>query len=85
MDFAVYGSLPLYGPLGIGALYVRKGVKIDPLLDGGIQERGFRAGTENVLGIVGMGKAAEIAAAEIGTRVAHLVPLRDRLIKRFRQ
>lgn len=69
------------GPLGIGALYVRKGMRISPLLDGGIQEGGLRAGTENVLGIVGMSKAAEIAAQEMESRIAYLIPFRDRLIK----
>ena len=73
-------SNPMYGPHGVGALYIKKGVKIAPLLDGGIQENGLRAGTENVLGIVGMGKAAEIAAREIDSRIKHLIPLRDRLI-----
>ncbi len=79
-DLLSLAANPFYGPLGVGALYIRKGVKIAPLMDGGIQEGGFRAGTENVLGIVGMGKAAEIAAGELEARMAHLVPLRDRLI-----
>ena len=51
-----------YGPSGVGALYVRTGVKIAPLLDGGIQENGLRAGTQNMIGIVGMGKAAQLAS-----------------------
>jgi cysteine desulfurase len=70
-----------YGPKGSGALWVRKGVRILPLLDGGIQEGGRRGGTENVAGIVGMGKAAEIAKAEMPARIARLTPLRDRLLK----
>jgi cysteine desulfurase len=81
VDLLSLTANPFYGPLGVGALYVRKGVKIAPLMDGGIQEGGYRAGTENVLGIVGMGKAAEIAARELESRMAHLIPLRDRLIK----
>jgi cysteine desulfurase len=81
VDLLSLAASSFYGPLGIGALYVRKGTKIEPLFDGGIQERGFRAGTENVIGIVGMGKAAEIAAVEMDARIAHLAPLRDRLIK----
>jgi cysteine desulfurase len=82
-DLLSLAANPLYGPLGVGALYIRKGVKIAPLMDGGIQEGGYRAGTENVLGIVGMGKAAEIAAGDLEARMAHLVPLRDRLIKQI--
>lgn len=80
-DLLSLASNPMYGPHGVGALYVRKGVKIAPLLDGGIQEGGLRAGTENVIGIVGMGKAAEIAARDMDARIAHLIPLRDRLIR----
>ncbi len=81
VDMLSMAANPFYGPLGVGALYVRKGTKIDPFMDGGIQERGLRAGTENVLGIVGMGKAAELAQRDMDARIAHLVPLRDRLIK----
>lgn len=80
VDLLSLASNPMYGPHGVGALYVKKGVKIAPLLDGGIQESGMRAGTENVLGIVGMGKAAEIASGQMDKRIAHLIPLRDRLI-----
>jgi cysteine desulfurase len=81
VDLLSLAANPFYGPKGVGALYVRKGVRIAPLLDGGIQERGLRAGTENVMGIVGMGKAAEIAAKEMRNRIDHLLPLRDRLAK----
>jgi cysteine desulfurase len=81
VDLLSMASNPFYGPLGVGALYVRKGVRISPFMDGGIQEGGLRAGTENVLGIVGMGKAAEIASREMDARIKHLIPLRDRLIK----
>jgi len=70
-----------YGPKGAAALYVRKGVRIKPQIEGGIQEDGRRAGTENVAGIVGLGKAAELAAIELEHRVAYLSPLRDRLQK----
>jgi len=70
-----------YGPKGAAALYVRKGVRIKPQIEGGIQEDGRRAGTENVPAIVGLGKAAELAAAEIGNRMQYLAPLRDRLQK----
>jgi cysteine desulfurase len=70
-----------YGPKGAGALWLRKGVRIMPLLDGGIQEGGKRAGTENVPGIVGLGKAAEIAKTQMSARIEHLAKLRDRLIR----
>lgn len=69
------------GPKGCGALYVRKGVKIEPLLHGGAQERKRRAGTENVPGIAGLGKAIELATAEIEESNRTLMELRERLIK----
>jgi cysteine desulfurase len=81
VDLLSLTANPFYGPQGVGALYVRKGVRIDPLLDGGIQEGGMRAGTENVLGIIGMGKAAEIAVRDMDARIAHVTPMRDRLLK----
>lgn len=70
-----------YGPKGIGALYVRRGVRIFPLQHGGAQERTMRAGTENVPGIIGLGKACEIAKREFDNKNAHIQALRDRLIK----
>jgi cysteine desulfurase len=69
-----------YGPQGSAALYVRKGARILPLIDGGIQEGGRRGGTENVAGIVGLGRAAALARTEMAARPAALVPLRDRLL-----
>ncbi len=70
-----------YGPKGIGALWVRKGVRIIPLLDGGVQEGGRRAGTENITAIAGLGKAAELSKANLKERTKLLTPLRDRLLK----
>ncbi len=70
-----------YGPKGVGALWIRKGVRIIPFLDGGVQEGGRRAGTENVPAIVGLGKAAELAKAEKESRVKHTSALRNRLIE----
>lgn len=69
-----------YGPKGVGALWVRKGVRIMPFLDGGVQEGGRRAGTENVPAIVGLGKAAELATINMAPRIERLTPLRDRLL-----
>lgn len=69
-----------YGPKGAAALFVRKGTRILPLIDGGIQEGGRRGGTENVAAIVGLGRAAALARAEMPARAAALVPLRDRLL-----
>ncbi len=70
-----------YGPKGVGALWLKKGVRIIPFLDGGVQEGGRRAGTENVPAIVGLGKAAELAKAEMHSRMERLSALRDRLIE----
>ena len=69
-----------HGPKGIAALYIRKGVKIDPLIHGGAQERGHRAGTENLPGIVGLGKAIELAEEGLAENAARMTFLRNRLI-----
>jgi len=74
-----------YGPKGAAALYVRKGVRIKPQIEGGIQEDGRRAGTENVPAIVGLGKAAELAGAEVPRRMSYLTSLRDRLQNGLRE
>jgi len=81
VDALSFSSHQFYGPKGAAGLFVRKGVRIKPQIEGGIQEDGRRAGTENVPAIVGMGKAAEIAAAEIIHRMSYLTDLRDRLQK----
>jgi cysteine desulfurase len=72
-------SHKLHGPKGVGALYVKKGVKISPLFRGGKQERGRRAGTENTPGIVGLGVAAEICGKHFAEDFARVKNLRDRL------
>lgn len=70
-----------YGPKGSAALFVRKGVRVLPLVDGGIQEGGRRGGTENVPAIAGLGAAARLAARDMAARSAALIPLRDRLLE----
>lgn len=74
-DLVTLSAHNFYGPKGVGALYVRKGTRLDSLLDGGFQEGGYRAGTENVPGIVGMAKAAEIAMVESAGWAERLSPL----------
>jgi cysteine desulfurase len=79
IDMLSLSGHKLHGPKGIGALYVRKGTKFKPLILGGPQERRRRAGTENVPGIVGLGKAAELAAAQLEREWAEIAALRDRM------
>jgi len=74
-----------YGPKGSAALYLKKGIRILPFIDGGIQENGRRAGTENVPAIVGLGKAAEIALEEMESRAMRVKTLRNKLIERLPQ
>ena len=80
IDLLSLAAHKFYGPKGVGALYVRKGIKIDNLIHGGGQERARRAGTENVAGIVGLGKALEIATQHMESNNKKLVYLRDKLI-----
>lgn len=68
----------MYGPKGVGALIVERGLELEPLLHGGGQEKGRRGGTENVAGIVGFGKAAELALQELADRQAHMRRMRER-------
>lgn len=81
IDLLSLSSHKLYGPKGVGALIVRDGIPFQPLIHGGGQETGRRSGTENVAGIVGLGKAAELAGAEMTEESARLVGLRDQLIE----
>jgi len=81
IDLLSLSSNDFYGPKGVGGLYVKTGTRIQPVIQGGGQERGLRSGTENVQAIVGMGKAAEIAEKEMKSESVRLSGLRDRLIE----
>lgn len=76
IDFLAGSAHKFHGPKGVGFLYMRKDVKLSPLIDGGGQERGFRSGTENILGILGMGKAIELAFEQIDNHQKHIVELK---------
>ena len=84
-DLISLSAHKFHGPKGVGALYVRKGTRLDALICGGSQERGLRAGTENVPGIVGLGKAIRIAEAEREENAGRIRELRDTLEKRILQ
>ena len=71
----------MYGPRGVGALFLRTGLRVKPLIIGGGQENGMRSGSENIPGIVGMGRAAELAMVEMNSESVRLIKLRDRLIQ----
>jgi len=79
VDLLTLAGHKLYGPKGVGALYIRRGTKIERFIHGADHEQGRRAGTENVLGIVGLGKACELANAQLASRAQHLERLRDLL------
>jgi cysteine desulfurase len=76
-----FAANQFYGPSGVGGLYIRRGTRIWPLLDGGVQENNKRAGTENLIGIIGMGVAAELAAREMEFRIKHARKLKQTLIE----
>lgn len=79
VDALTLSAHNFYGPKGIGALYLRQGVRLETQMIGGFQERGYRSGTENLAGIVGMAKAAELSLAEMSQRSAHLSVLQRKL------
>jgi cysteine desulfurase len=83
IDLMTISSWDMYGPFGIGAAYVKKGTRMQPLLIGGGQEGGMRSGTENVVGAVGFGKAAELAQAEMAKDAAKTSSIRDSLVSRI--
>ncbi len=80
IDLLTMSGHKFHAPKGIGALYIRRGARIEALQHGGAHERNMRAGTENVPGIVGLGKAAEIAKRDMDKKVAYLAQLRDKII-----
>ena len=84
VDLAAFAAHKLGGPKGVGALFVRSGIAVEPLLRGGGQERGLRSGTLNVPGIAGFGLAAEVAAKEVDEKRERLGGLRDRLLDGIR-
>ena len=79
VDYATFSGHKIYGPKGVGALFVKTGCKIEPLIRGGHQERGFRAGTYNAPSIAAYGKAAELAKADIEHYTTHTKALREKL------
>lgn len=83
LDMLSMSSHKINGPKGVGALYIRKGILINPLIVGGGQENGLRSGTENVAGIVGFGKACQIAKENMDNNISHLRNLRDLLISKI--
>jgi len=85
IDLLSMSAHKLYGPKGVGALYIRQGTKIDPLIAGGAQEKNKRAGTENTPGIVGLGKAIELAYEHLEENTTYLISLRERLIKGIKE
>lgn len=81
VDMVSLSAHKFYGPVGMGALYIKKGTRIKPLITGGSQERGKRGGTSNVAGAAGMAKALELAAAEQPSESKRLLALRERLVE----
>jgi cysteine desulfurase len=80
VDLLSFASNTFYGPTGAGGLYIRKGVSVWPLLDGGVQENNKRAGTENLIGIIGTGVAAELALRDMDKRISHARKLKEVLL-----
>ena len=81
VDLLSFASNSFYGPAGVGGVYVRRGTHLWPLLDGGVQENNRRAGTENLIGIIGMGIAAELAVRDMTSRITAMKKLKDLLLR----
>ena len=81
VDLLSFASNTFYGPAGAGGLFIRRGTKIWPLLDGGVQESNKRAGAENLIGIIGMGAAADMALRDMASRTAHTSRLKAKFLK----
>jgi cysteine desulfurase len=81
VDLLSFASNTFYGPAGAGGLFIRRGTKIWPLLDGGVQENNKRAGAENLIGIIGMGTAADLALRDMASRMAHTARLRAKFLE----
>ena len=80
VDLLSFASNTVYGPAGVGGLYIRRGTRVFPLIDGGVQENNKRAGAENLIGIIGMGIAAELAVRDMDTRYHHLKNLKEKFL-----
>jgi len=83
VDLLSFASNTFYGPTGVGGLYIRRGTRVFPILDGGVQESNKRAGAENLIGIVGMGKAAQLARQDMDKNLAHLKGLKEKFLKQL--
>ena len=81
VDLLSFAANTFYGPTGVGGLYIRRGTRIFPLMDGGVQEGNKRAGTENLLGIIGMGTAAAVTRQNLDKWTAHCLSLKNQLLK----
>jgi cysteine desulfurase len=85
VDLLSFSANQFYGPSGAGGLYIRSGTVLWPLLDGGVQENNKRAGTENLIGIIGMGVAADLAARDMENRITHCLKLKKKLIQGLKE
>jgi cysteine desulfurase len=85
VDLLSFAANEFHGPSGVGSLYIRRGTRIWPLLDGGVQENNKRAGTENLIGIIGMGAAAELAVRDMDARILYGARLKAKLIRGLRE